>query len=64
MKAFMKWFDRVRYNPSLDSVGNAEQYENDAAVWRKALEWVKKEAISLDERGDCIRAVINKELEE
>ncbi len=32
-------------------------------AWRGALEWVKKEAISLDERGDANRTVINRELE-
>jgi len=31
--------------------------------YRAALDWVKKEAISLDERGDTSRNVINKELE-
>ena len=32
--------------------------------WRAALEWVKREAISLDERGDISRVVINRELED
>ena len=31
-------------------------------IWRAALKWVKKEAISLDERGDSNRNVINREL--
>lgn len=33
------------------------------AGYQAALEWVKKEAISLDERGDISRGVINRELE-
>ena len=33
-------------------------------VWKAALEWVKKEAISLDERGNMSRNIINRELEE
>ncbi len=31
--------------------------------FRAALKWVKKEAISLDERGDVNRIVIDRELE-
>jgi len=31
-------------------------------AWRAALEWVKKEAISLDERGNISRRIIDKEL--
>ena len=33
------------------------------AAWKAALLWVKKEAISLDRRGDANRIVINRELE-
>jgi len=33
-----------------------------AAVWREALEWVKREASSLDRRGE-VEDIINKELE-
>lgn len=36
--------------------GSCEKY------WKAALEWVKREAISLDGRGDISREIINREL--
>ena len=32
--------------------------------WRKALEWVKREAVSLDGRGNISKRTINKELKQ
>lgn len=32
--------------------------------FRAALKWVKREAISLDERGNTSRVIINRELED
>lgn len=48
MEAFREWFDRVRYDPGIDAEDNAKQYEDGAAVWRKALEWALKEMHKID----------------
>ncbi len=59
MEAFEKWWEKQevsQYNP-----GAQFAYEEG---WRAALEWVKQEAISLDERGDISRNIIEKELED
>ncbi len=59
MKAFERWLKRFYKNHQGD-----KRFNPQAKVgWREALEWVKKEAISLDERGDISRDIINRELE-
>jgi len=52
MKAFDKWWENVE---NMSVVRPQE-------IWKAALEWVKREAISLDERGDISRTVIDREL--
>jgi len=58
MKAFEEW-----YNEFEEPVNFDEDWFRYEAGWKAALEWVKREAISLDERGDVSRNVINRELE-
>ena len=57
----MKQFEKC-----LEKVGGGDPFCCEPlaeVIWRECLEWVKKEAISLDERGDISRGVINRELE-
>ncbi len=54
MKAFEEWYNK-EHEPF-----HKDMYEKG---WKAALAWVKREAISLDERGDLNRVVINEELE-
>ncbi len=61
MKAFETWRDKTF---GTNGGGLSQQSKGKMSLtWRAALEWVKQEAISLDERGDTSRNVINKELE-
>ena len=63
MKEFKKW-QRSRAVKTVGYINNSDAYDaGEEAGWKAALEWVKKEAISLDERGDANRNVINRELE-
>lgn len=60
MKEFEKWWEMEGQN--LVGCGRITDTELAEEVWKAALKWVKKEAISLDERGDGNRAVIDREL--
>ena len=58
MQAFIAWqSEAVRKGKIWDSDGYVVEQ-----VWRAALEWVKREAISSDERGDISRKIINEEI--
>ena len=62
MKEFEKW---CKSEPSFKCMltHSCEKCRNDGElIWQAALEWVKREAISLDERGDISREIINREL--
>ena len=64
MEAFEKKWEDWDCDINCD-IGECDSCKKLAEYWyRVALEMVKREAISLDERGDSIRNVINKELEE
>ncbi len=58
MKEFENWIKQKTFYRKDTELHIAASF-----AWRAALEWVKKEAISLDERGDANRNVINRELE-
>ncbi|KKN26359.1 hypothetical protein LCGC14_0875440 [marine sediment metagenome] len=60
MKQFDKWYEG-EVGP-INFPGIKEFYEARKKTWRAALGWVKKEAISLDERGDISREIIDREL--
>ena len=60
MKEFEKWLYNNACNYGIPQ--NSMQNRFAKAAWCAALEWVKKEAISLDERGDSNRNIINREL--
>ena len=58
MKEYKKWLE----NHYKTHRGN-DYYEPTAKMgWKVALDWVKREAISLDERGDVSRKIIEEEL--
>jgi hypothetical protein len=69
MKVFEKW--KIEYCNknctvlnNCDICGGCLEFEIAVKAWKAALKWVKREAISLDERGDSSRNVINRELNE
>ena len=73
MKQHQKWLNGVlsaegakRFESETRDVNTFDQFIDivSETAWRGALEWVKKEAISLDERGDISRGIINRELED
>jgi hypothetical protein len=61
---FQEW---INSSDAEKFVDDQNPFEMSKAAWKasriEALEWVKREAISLDERGDISRNVINRELE-
>jgi len=59
MKAFKKWRKEDVYS----EICGHDWHNGAELAWKAALEWVKREAISLDERVDVSRNVINRELE-
>ncbi len=64
MEQFEKW-DKQEYPlPPTTERGpiGRDALKQRKHTWRAALEWVKREAISLDERGDISRGIINREL--
>ena len=67
MEAFERYALSGRKKPANPQVAIFHTWHDQKLAkkyWRAALEWVKREAISLDERGDANRAVINRELED
>jgi len=66
MKEFEKFNSKrgidhcMRFSGAAQFRAYIEQERED--TWKVALGWVKREAISLDERGDSSRNVINREL--
>ena len=65
MTHFKKWWDNYSWTTDVGKQGLGPNKCEAVAkgAYKEALEWVKKEAISLDERGDISRGIINRELE-
>ena len=65
MKACKEWWDNRGPPGGPYVLAHQDAFEEWSKYgWRAALEWVKREAIALDERGDANRTVINRELGE
>ena len=70
MKQCQKWWNEEQNQEYIEEflakhIFTTQEQVLDAlveAVWRACCEWIKKEAISLDERGDISREIINREL--